>query len=404
MATDRNRRRRWRGRAVLAVMVATALHTGRAAAEPVVEVDAVGEASGGGDDLRTRAIDDGFARALEQLLGDELGVARLREHRDSLRRHIVRRARLYVVSFRVLDQEAGEGTMRVELRARLDVGKLRAALAELDLGESARQAPRTRARPKVVVLLHATSGGATSATFGIGGGDGGVAGKSFVAALTDLGFDVVSAAGKPAPVVRRAGGRLPVDAEGAVALAREVGAGGAFVVGIEIREDGTVRGTLLHGAVGQGEVRVYAGDGTEVSHAEVEGAGYAAAAADALSGAARAVAERAVGAIGDRVTRYWPAPRRLDDASAVVIRGVRRWATVEAIMAALRSSREVTEVVPSGLGPDQIGLAVATSLAPSRLAALIGSARPEGVTLTARERGKTVEVGVVEAAPTEVAP
>ena len=194
---------------VTVVLAATLAMAGRAAADEGMSIDAVGEASGSGDEGRARAIDDAFAAAVDQVIAIELTRTQVRRHRALLRDKVTRRARLFVLSYRVRAQSGGETGVRVEITARIDRQRLREALADLDLGAVA-PSPR-RQRPKVVLLVRSMIAGKAGVSFGKGGGDGGVVGRVLAHELSELGFELVSAGGKPAPVSRASRGRLPLD-------------------------------------------------------------------------------------------------------------------------------------------------------------------------------------------------
>ena len=380
----------------IALVMAMAM-AGLAHADAGMSVDAVGEASGRGDEGRARAIDDAFAAAVDQVIAIELTRTQVRRNRELLRAKITRRARLFVLTYRVRDQSASETTVRVEITAKIDRQRLREALADLDLG-AVSAAPR-RLRPKIVLLLRAVVAGVASASFGKEGGDGGVVGRVIAHELSELGFDLVAASGNAAPVSRSTRGRLPLDDEAAIAVARRVGAGAAVVVGVEVGEDGSVRATRMQGATAKAQVRIITVAGDEVAAAKVDGAGYGRDSAGATSAAARAAATRTVAAIASSATAYWPAPRQLTDAQVVIVTGARTWVPVAAIIARLRSARGVTEVKTRHLGRGEVIIAVATTMTDARLADLVRSTSVADHAISARVKPGVVEVSVEDQVP-----
>lgn len=362
-----------------------------------VRIEATGEAAEGDASARTQAIDDAFARALDQLLTDELSRAERRRYAKPIRDRIIRHARLYVVAFAVEDESSIEGRIRVRVSAQIDRAKVLDVLDEIGIRAQAQQ-PSSRSRHPVVLLLHATLGKRASATFGDGGGDGGVAGRQFATELREQGFSLLDATGTSAPVSRDASSGLPVDDSGAAALARSLGAGGAFVVGIALVGEGPIRGTRLAGAEVSARVRVVTESGKAIARAEVRGAGFGEDAADATAAAAREAVERAVGEVLPAASRFWPAPRVSDDATVVEIRDVNHWAAVEAVIAQLASARGVSSVGIRRVRRGEVDLALDTSRPIRELVALVGAARFEGGSIAASGRGDRVVEARVQAA------
>ncbi len=357
-----------------------------------VRIEAMGEAEDGDVSSRTQAIDDAFARALDQLLADELSRSEMRRYAKPIQERILRHARVYVVAFAVEDESSIEGRLRVRVAAQIDRAKVLDVLDEIGIRAQATQRA-SRSRQPVVLLLHATLDEHSFVTFGDGGGDGGVAGRQFASELREQGFKLVDATGSSAPVSRDASSGLPVDDSGAAAMARSLGAGGAFVVGIALVGEGPIRGTRLAGAEVAARVRVVTESGKAIARAEVRGAGFGEAQADATLAAAREAVERAVAEVLPSAGRYWPAPRVSDDATVVEIRDATRWAAVEAVLAQLGTARGVSSVSIRRVRRGEVDLALDTSRPLRELVALVGAAHFEGGSIAASGRGE----GVVEA-------
>lgn len=399
---DESRRHRW----IVAGLVGLACciwlpRVARGDSGDHVRIEASGEARSDEASARSNAIDDAFARALEELLSDELTRAEMRRYAKPIRERIVRRARLYVVAFAVDEESSVEGVLRVRVSAQIDRAKVLAALEEIGIRERTAR-PAGRARQPVALLLHATLVGQSHATFGAGGGDGGVAGRQFADELREQGFHLVDATGSSAPVSSETSSGIPVDDEGAAALAHKLGAGGAFVVGIVLSGQAPVRGTRLSGAEVDAHVRVVTESGKAIARADVRGAGYGQTAEEAAAAAARDAVERAVSAVLPAASRYWPSPRISDDATVVAIRDAPAWTAIEAVIAQLRSARGVSSVGIRHVRSGEVVLAVDTTLPARQLVAVVGAARFEGGSIAATSRSPgLIEATVQQAAGSE---
>jgi hypothetical protein len=250
-------------------------------------------------------------------------------------------------------------------------------------------------KPAAVLLLVATTPDGTVATFGQSGGDGGAAGAALARAALALGFKLKSAAGQPVAVSGEGGGSgsslVPLGDQAALDIARKVGAGVAFVVGVQIKPDGGIRGTSLLGAAGRGQLRLLdVQSGAAVASADLEGAGFDAALDRAAAAAARDIADRLMRAIEGPTSSRWPvsAPPSAGGAMvAVEVRGARAWSSVAAIIQKLGATEGVTAVHARDVRRGHIALAVETRLAARNLAAAVERARLASGTLRATARG-----------------
>lgn len=355
---------------------------------------------------RTRALDAAFAAALEQALAELIAPAVRARHQREIGTEVLRRARLFIASYKVLEEGEIEGQRVVRITATVDLDKLRDKLAERGIeaaaepGEVAEEsAPASRARPKVVVLLHAVVGETTATTFGQRGDDGGVPGRTLIQNLREQGFEVLSAAGAAAPVSREAPQGVPLDDAAAGIMARQAGAGGAFVLGLQALPDGLIRGTRLVGAQARAVVRVLdaedSGSATLVAKAVVQSASFAESLEEAQSAAAAEVATRALLAVTQTVADRWPPRITADDALIVEIRGYRGWSSVDAIIKGLSGTRGIERVWPRRLGKQGVALAVVTELGRGRVAAALKRVALPGGTLVVKalgERGLSVDI------------
>jgi hypothetical protein len=387
--------------ALLAALAPTAAQS-EVIAESVT-IEASGEARLGSR-ARSQALDRAFVAAVDQVLG-HLVTADVRAARErDIDREILRRARRFVDSFQVLDEREADGNLRVRASVRIVQRALIETLDELGIERyRARDAVdyRDAGRPKVVVLLAATDGQSTAATFGSRGGDGGPAGRRLVAELGKRGFEVVSAAGESVPVSREIPEGLLLSDEVAADLATRLGAGGALVVGVEAEPSGRVRGTRLRGAEGKASLRVVDSSGARlVTRSVSRGAGYGESEDEALARAAEDAAGRAMREVADEVASYWPAPARASDALTVTIRGAASWAPIQSIAERIVGIPGVAEVAPLGFDRGHVVLAVTTDLGVERIAAAARSADLGGLRIRTQARGARELAIEVQGAPT----
>jgi hypothetical protein len=372
-------------------IVALVLCTGLTSAPLFAEtrdVEARGEAAGGGEPARVQAIDAALAQALGSTLAEVVPAAQRRTHGKAINDKIVRHARRFVSGFRVLDQGESEGRLRLRLVARVDMDKLRDALGELGI-ELAEPGPATAPRPKMIVLVHATIGDDTAASFGERGQDGGPAGQALVRALRELGFDIVNTAGRAVPVSRETPQGLPLSDQAAAEMARQAGAGGAFVVGLRAEPDGQIRGTSQAGARGRAAIRVLdlAGRAGVVARAEIAGAGFADSMDQALAAAAADLITRLVLAVAPHLAQHWPPALAAGDEMLIEVDGVSGWQHVRPLMEHLAGTRGIDRVWPRHLGRRGVILGVATSMDRRRVAAALRRATVPGAAISVHSSG-----------------
>jgi hypothetical protein len=386
-------------RALVAVGVLIAL-AGAAAADAL---EASGQARGTGAQARTAAIDQAFAVALERALEARLTPAARASKAAPLREQIVGRARRFVASFQVISEADRDGAVRVTVRVTLDDAKLDAALAELGLAaRAAPAAPAAAARPKVALLLKATIGDTTRATFGVGGGDGGVAGRVLGDELGARGLELASAVGQAVPVATGSdaeGGLVPLDEAQAAEVGRAIGAGIVVVVGLRIDGSGPIRSTALRGAAARGVIRIVAG-GERVAEASIDAGGFGADPDAALADAAHHAARRLIAGVAGELERRWPGARVAPDAVALTVRGQQSWGPVAAVIRKLGTTAGIDGVAVRQARRGAVELGLRTAIGAGRVvAALRGLALPSG-RLAARTRGEAaIDVEVSGDAP-----
>src|SRR5215207_4554816 len=96
-------------RALALAVLALVAAAGPAAAEDVATYETAGAADAAAADARTRALDVAFAAAVRAAVADVVPADELGRRRDELERQIVARARLWVASFKVVNQSSEGG-------------------------------------------------------------------------------------------------------------------------------------------------------------------------------------------------------------------------------------------------------------------------------------------------------
>lgn len=391
-----------------ALLIAAALASSApaAAGERATDLVVSGAAEGHGEEARTRALDRAFAAAVEQAVDDLLPPEAVASSRDRLASQVIRRARLYVASYRVIDEGVAEGETQVEVATRIDVAALRGALAELGLSATgaAAAAPvaasaTSGARPKLVLLVAVSEPGTQRTSFGTTGDEQIESYRAIARALEERGFELVSAAGTRvdrAALGEQGAGTVLADAS-ALDLARKLGAGGAVIVGLAARQDGRIRGTSFLGAQARGVARVLeAGGGRTLATAEADEATWGASAASAAESGLRQAAESLAPQLAAAVSRQWPAARgNLDsDRLAVRIRGASSWSPVAAIIRQLALAHGVSAVHPTDVRGGEVLLGIETSLPVAKIVGLIRRTSLGSGSLSARVSGDGVLVTV----------
>jgi hypothetical protein len=334
-----------------------------AAHADVVTYASHGSAATTDGDARTRALDAAFASAVTEAVADLAGK-NARTQAAAVDREIVRRARRYVASFAVTTERPGADRVEVDVDVRIDRDKVRARL--LELGVVLIDAPPVEpslpaVQPRAATVLYRVTGVAgVQASFGVAATADLPGVDALTAAVAQRGYRAVAAsAAGPAP---DADGELPVDDDSARALAADVQADAALVVGVAVGAPGAVRGTPLTAVPVRAWLRLV----------EVRGGGAPTAAAIATAAwgndgsLALAAATKASRALVTRAFGAAPAP--VDAAAApplVAARGVTvrvvgpgAWQAAALVRADLAAAPGASAVGVAGVGADVVALAV----------------------------------------------
>lgn len=372
--------------AVALVAVAGSAH----ADEDTVSYEVVGTAELAEDDSRAAALDRSFAVGVEKALAVVADRKTRKTHRKKLYSEVIRRARLYIASYKVVDTFKSEGVLNLTVTVHVDLAKLRERLTELGIDSSAEDLPPPDEgeRPTIALLMHSDIGGTVSVTFG-DKGDNGPAARALFDAIAASGFELDDARGAEVPVTREADEGLPLSDTAARAMASELGAGGVVIVGLQAREAGAIRGTQLVGATAALRVRILdTATGDVLSNETLEGASFApelataldAAALDAIAGAKRHAAAA--------LARQWPKALVPTDAIVVRVRGFVAWSNIDAIVAQLEKTRGVDRVWTRGFSQSQVELGVVTDLSSKRVASAVAKTRTDYIKVDAKKRDK----------------
>ena len=367
-----------------------------------VVLEVRGDWAGADSAARERAIDQAFAAAVERGLTGLVADRDRAQNRAAIDKNVLRRARIYVSSYRVLSEKVDGGHTQVVVSATVDLGKLRSALGEIKVPVSggasgssgssgSTPADAGGTGPAAVLLIKVTTPDGTSANFGRGGDDGGAAADALTREMQSLGLRVRSAIGEQVAVSGAEGDPLlPLGDEAAVDLARRLGATAVWIAGIEVRADGTIRSTRLQGAVGRGKLRVLDAErGEVIAEGEVEGAGFDRAPGQAAAAAARDLSHRLAGQAAGKVGERWAAAVNTGGPQVVVrVRGAQTWASIAALIHKLGATTGVDAVHAREVVRGRIALGVETRLPPARVASAIQQVRLPSGTLSAQARGE----------------
>jgi hypothetical protein len=383
--------------------LALALLLVSAVAHADLAVQARGSATVTGGDTagaRARALDDALRQAVDQAVAATVESGARAAGADVIKKRILRQAREYVPQFKVAQEGVDANVYAVQIEATVDDGKLVKALHGLGVGAPPPPGPAAEPaeppatpRPSLALLVVATDGATTWATFGRAGGDGGPVAAALARELGARGFKVARTAGLEVPVAGAEGGGLPLDARQAAAVARAAGAGGAVVAAGRLSDGGRIRGTRDVGAELALDLEIDDVAATRVGTAKVEAAGFGADPSAAQAAAARSGAVRAGRALGARLDGHWPEEMaRGGGGVRVHVRGVGRGTDAEAVGRALAGVPGVQSVAPSAYARREVTLLVRGGAAARALADAAGQVAFPDLQVAARAAGGEVTV------------
>jgi len=340
--------------AIGALGVVAAL-AGPALAEDAVVYKTDGAAPDGPDAsddqaARTAALDEAFKDATRHAIDEAAAPEARAGKQEAIEREIVKRARLWVASFKVTRQTSKGGILTLDVDVKIDVAKVKARLTELGiaLGGGAAAEPRTPATRTATLLVRVTTIEGAIATFGAAPTDRVPGATDAAELLRRAGIATVPAPASGGAV--KAGEGVPLSDDAARALAGEAHAQLAVIAGVDQGAPGRVRGAHTVAALARASVRIVDDGGRVLGQARsVRGASGqgAAQAADAASRAALLDAIRAALPRKAVVPERGPAkslPAARDGEVLVRVRGGtgKQVAAVQSYLAAAQGTKGVT--------------------------------------------------------------
>lgn len=388
-------------RRVVAIAVLLVAAPAAAHADDVVTFRVDGAAPASSSAPRNAALDEAFKAATRRALEELSSPEALATQQDVIEREVVKRARLWVASFKVVKQTDRDSTVALEVDVRIDMIKLRDRLVELDV-ELATQGGTGDPEPgggsaarKATLLLRVTTVEGAYATYGAQQSDRVPAAADAEVALARRGLALV-----PAPAsgpAAKAGEGLPLGDDGARALAGDARADVVVIAGLEILSPGPVRGVRGVATWARAWVRVLdvAAGGKVIGESQAARGATGEASALVASTAARAALLEAIATALPRrdpeaadAAPVLPLPTAADGEVLVRIRGA-SGSQVAAVLAYLQGAQGVKKARLRRLAGSEVVLAV-RGVRTERLAALIRGAADLGA--RAKVDGAAVEV------------
>ncbi len=235
------------------VIVAVIVGTSAAAhAEDIVAYQAEGDADAAAADARVVALDEAFAKAVSQALGELLDAETRRQHKPVIDRELLGHARLWVAKFTVTKEGVTDDRKQLSASVRVDRDKLRARLTELNI--STRAASDAANTPSVTVLLRVATPDGVHATYGLAA-EKEVAGLAALSSALRRASFVIKRAPASGPAAR-ADGELPLDDDTAEALGATAKADLVAIAGVTIGAPVALRGVAASGVLVTAVVRI----------------------------------------------------------------------------------------------------------------------------------------------------
>ncbi|TMQ07125.1 MAG: hypothetical protein E6J90_44315 [Deltaproteobacteria bacterium] len=378
-------------------------------ADDVVAYQADGDADAAAADARVAALDEAFARAVSQALGELVDADVRRQNKPVIDRELLGHARLWVTRFSVTREAVTDDRKQVSVSVRIDRDKLRARLAELniaarDAGEApAANVPAATAQ-SVTVLLRVTTPEGVHATYGLAA-EKEVAGIAALSAALRRANLVIKRAPASGPAARP-DGELPLEDDTAEALAAEAKADLAAVAAITVGPPVPLRGIAANGMLITARVRLIdrkahkvLGQGTAVSASRGTDpgvVGYAidralvAATADVLPQPAQSLAQPPA-FTGDDTPPGEP--------GIVLIRLARAtpWTLVQAELKHLLGARGVSRATLRHVSPSGWVIGVATGESIDRIASIVKKPPATDTMVTVKIVGDLIEAAMAGA-------
>ena len=400
-------------RAVRTFAVIAAVAGALAAAPPAARADDIvayqtdGDAAAAAPDARVAALDEAFAKAVGQAIGDLVEPEVRRQSKPVIDRELIGHARLWVVRFTVTREAVADDRKQLSVSVRIDRNKLRARLVELniatrdagrDASHDAGDAAAAAATQSVVPLIRVAGPDGIHASYGLAAEKevAGLVALSSVLRRANLAVLRAPASGPAA----RPDGDLPLDDDAAGALAADAKAELAMVAGIAVGAPVPLRGVAADGVLVTAHLRLYdhkarrvVGQGVAVAAsrgADPGMVGYAidravlSATADVLPQPAQSPAQPAA-FTGDDTPVAEP--------GVVLIRLARAtpWTMVQTELKHLIGARGISRATLRRVSPAGWVIGVATTDSIDRIASIVKKPPAADITVSAKIVGEVVE-------------
>jgi len=387
--------------AVTAVVAALLAAPRGARAEDVVAYQADGDADAAAPDARVAALDEAFARAVNQALGELLDPEVRRQNKPVLDRELVGHARLWVTRFTVTKDVVNDDRKQLSVSVRVDRDKLRARLGELNIAiRDAGEAPPPNA-PGVIVVLRVVAPDGVHATYGLAA-EKEVAGQAALSAAMRRANLVVKRTPASGPAARP-DGELPVDDDTAEALAADAKADQVVVAGVAVGAPVALRGVPADGVLVTARLRLIdrkahklVGQGGAVVAARSSDPGVVGYAIDrALLAATADVLPQPAQSLPQAQT-FSGDDTPLGEPGVVLVRLPRAtpWPMVQAEIKHLLGARGVSRATLRRVSPSGWVIGVATAESIDRIASIVKRSQLADATVSVKIVGAVVEAAL----------
>ena len=388
----------------IAVILAVLFGAATARAEDVASYDAEGDADlSGGADARVAALDEAFARAVSQALGDVVAPEVRTTRKADLDREIIGHARLWVAKFTVTKDTTADDRRQLKVSVRVDRDKMRAKLTELNIATmTGSEASKGRS---VAVLLRVTDAKGARASYGATA-EKELPGLGALSAALRGGGMTVKRAPASGPAAR-ADGELPLADDEAEGLAGDAKVELAAIAGVTVGAPVSVRGIATDAVLVTARVRLIERRGHKVMG---DGAARIASRGTEDSVVAHAIEHALVAATSDvlpppkqelgQATGFSGDDSPIGEAGVVLVRLAAKtpWGLVAAEQKYLAGAKGVQRAVLRRVSPNGWVIGVTTTESVDRIAQIAKKAPATDTSAKVKVTGDLVEVAL-EGAP-----
>jgi hypothetical protein len=386
-------------------------------AEDIVAYQADGEADAAASDAQVAALDEAYANAVAQAVGELVDPEVRRQSKPVINRELIGHARLWVAGYKVTRTGVDGGRKQLSVTVRIDRDKLRARLAELNIAirdpgqepvRADRQRPRDPGEPPaagaqtVTVLLRVATPAGVHATYGLAA-ENDVAGFAALSGALRRANLVVKRAPAAGPAAR-ADGELPLDDATADALASETKADLVAIAGVTVGAPLPLRGIDAAGVLVTAHVRLFdrkahrsLGQGGVVTAARGSDPGVVGYAIDHALLAAAADVLPSIQAPGAQSAAQPPVfsgdDRPLGEPGVVLVRLAKDtpWGLVQSELKYLLGARGVSRATLRRVSPAGWVIGIATGESIDRIASMVKKPPPGVASVSVKIVGDLIE-------------